>query len=1767
MKNKKLLFDKILSLFVAFGLLLSISNATFAQQKMDKKFADKKESAEFTLPNLDAKALTESQQKGVLINEAFDVWPPVDWTLTTVGAGWLQGGTTNLYAIHYDDVGAQDDWLITPALAIESGYVLSYDEAIRWNTYNEAHEVVVSLSSDMSDSTVIYSDIQDVDLTWKNISLSLNDYAGQTIYVGFHYLGDYSDWWIVDNVYAGPPAWTEILDLTFGGEENSDAVLDDEAGTVAVEVYKSADITALTPEFTLSPYAQLSPTTAEYLVPTDYTDPVVYEVLAGDQMTIQEWTVTVTKAAEFLTGTDILAVDLGPNIKGDIEITGDDSKGYTVTAQVLYDSTLVITPTFIISERATISPASGVEQDFADGAVTYTVTAEDGTEQEWTVTVTEAPAEVGTDILAIEFPNQVGDVWFDNFARRIEASIMFDSTLKMVPNSIELSPYATISPAADVEVDFATPKVYTVTSESGVSVDWRVTLTNILASSKVDIEDIDFESMIDYDDANDTAFVAWVEDDLVLTAVKPIFELTFGAVITDTTVAKDFSEGPVTYTVTAEDDTTVVAYTLELVLEEDATPTATLMAADTVDNVEGTVEIKSDFVGVVALVLDGETFEDDGDLEDLEEDFVAVMADIEAVNDTVEFSTYGLEEGWYFAYAIDDFSEFVSEESVDSVYVEAGIEEVDNLAEIKALDSWNMKFKVLSEVVVTSIFNADTLSVQDTTAGIFIYDVDNKVTTAYSLADGITGLTGMAMMEDNFVYFVPSANPGAATSTANTIVPMVITQDELIADTYDAEEDEFGPLMYQSMVVKLEKTLLVTDETVFAGDNTSYDLMQAGSDDIQMVMIFNDSDLIGEDIPTVSIDVVGIAGAYDDEAQIYPRKLADITAVTGITFYKEDLVFEDLLVGDSVAQEIGFGNIGAGDITINSVVYSGSDVFTLIEFDSVMPYTLPAYVGFNVEVAFEPDSALDETGMLIVTWNTSMKDTIMITGTGYSEPEFDLPYLYDFEDKGAEGLWSFAISGFDEDDAEWTYGGEGATPFLYTFGNGFFISPLIDLTEAEFPVVTFWNMHVFTVNSNGKEEAIYVSTDKENWELVTKLTKYDDWAVFFKQQVELFDYVGQKIYVKFDYPGSANYWALDNIEFLEQPNAPIFSTEEMVDFNTTAIGGDETLEITIENLGVSFINIDSVYMKGTDAIFALDSTFDFEVVESYDPEVLTFEATFTPVDNVLTKDTIVIEYSDARNSALKAMIAVQGIGVSCETGVDAVIGENVAPGAPYWYTFTAEKDMVVKVSSLQDDDPDTRLFVYANCEPLDLNEEGNDEIAHSEDFAGNLASYVHFFAAEGETYNIYWDDEWLADSFTWTLEIDTTPGEVCEMAIPVTLPLVAFEDSTMEMSDYYNDGMSPCYDYYMGGNDIVYTFTLEEASFVTGSIDGDYVGMHIVGGMLPLPFAPDQTLPTCGGFAADGLSVISFTDRFFPAGTYYIVVSTWPQPQSSVFTIDLSAEVAHREATIMEIQGMDDVTPFEDTYVITTGIVTAVYEDGYYIQDGAGAWNGIQVYDPDNYETVAIGDELRIDGKAKEYYDMTNIEDIITTEVVSSDNDLPAVTDVDVSDIGEAWEGVLVTIGEVTVVEGFNDYDEFVVEDGFGNQLIIDPKIFKIDEVYVGATYTITGIVNYGYGAFRIRPREAADVVTGVEDVTSNVSFDVYPNPSNGQFTVTINSNQMNDLTIELVNVQGEVIYSHRADDVTSFTGDVDVTEFAKGVYYLRVFNGEEVKVEKVIVQ
>lgn len=66
-----------------------------------------------------------------------------------------------------------------------------------------------------------------------------------------------------------------------------------------------------------------------------------------------------------------------------------DANNHTVNCTVLsYVDLASITPSITVSDKASISPSGA--QNFSGGAVTYTVTAENGTPQPWSVTITKA---------------------------------------------------------------------------------------------------------------------------------------------------------------------------------------------------------------------------------------------------------------------------------------------------------------------------------------------------------------------------------------------------------------------------------------------------------------------------------------------------------------------------------------------------------------------------------------------------------------------------------------------------------------------------------------------------------------------------------------------------------------------------------------------------------------------------------------------------------------------------------------------------------------------------------------------------------------------------------------------------------------------------------------------------------------------------------------------------------------------------------------------------------------------------------------------------------------------------------------------------------------------------------------------------------------------------------------------------------------------------------------------------------------------------------
>jgi hypothetical protein len=148
------------------------------------------------------------------------------------------------------------------------------------------------------------------------------------------------------------------------------------ARTVTVTVPWGTNVTALVPAIAVSEGAVISPASGTQ---QDFTSPVTYTVTAADGTT-QDYTVTVTVAAN--PAKDITAFSFTtPAATGIIT-------GTAIAVTVPYGTVVTsLTPT-IIHTGASISPTGA--QNFTS-PVTYTVTAADGTTQDYTVTVTVAP--------------------------------------------------------------------------------------------------------------------------------------------------------------------------------------------------------------------------------------------------------------------------------------------------------------------------------------------------------------------------------------------------------------------------------------------------------------------------------------------------------------------------------------------------------------------------------------------------------------------------------------------------------------------------------------------------------------------------------------------------------------------------------------------------------------------------------------------------------------------------------------------------------------------------------------------------------------------------------------------------------------------------------------------------------------------------------------------------------------------------------------------------------------------------------------------------------------------------------------------------------------------------------------------------------------------------------------------------------------------------------------------------------------------------------
>ncbi len=124
-----------------------------------------------------------------------------------------------------------------------------------------------------------------------------------------------------------------------------------------------------------------------------------------------------------------------------------------------------------------------------------------------------------------------------------------------------------------------------------------------------------------------------------------------------------------------------------------------------------------------------------------------------------------------------------------------------------------------------------------------------------------------------------------------------------------------------------------------------------------------------------------------------------------------------------------------------------------------------------------------------------------------------------------------------------------------------------------------------------------------------------------------------------------------------------------------------------------------------------------------------------------------------------------------------------------------------------------------------------------------------------------------------------------------------------------------------------------------------------------------------------------------------------------------------------------------------------------------------------------------------------------------------------------------------------------------------------------GQNYTCTANGNYTVvvtsgGCSSSASSVYSQISVGIDEITNvGTHFNLYPNPSNGIFSVVFTSSDITEYTVKLHNEAGQLIFEEKIEKFNgTYIKEFDVTKYGKGQYFLTFTNNKKQKMEKVII-
>ncbi len=303
---------------------------------------------------------------------------------------------------------------------------------------------------------------------------------------------------------------------------------------------------------------------------------------------------------------------------------------------------------------------------------------------------------------------------------------------------------------------------------------------------------------------------------------------------------------------------------------------------------------------------------------------------------------------------------------------------------------------------------------------------------------------------------------------------------------------------------------------------------------------------------------------------------------------------------------------------------------------------------------------------------------------------------------------------------------------------------------------------------------------------------------------------------------------------------------------------------------------------------------------------------------------------------------------------------------------------------------------------------------------------------------------------------------------------------------------------------------------------------------------------------------------------------------------------------------------YQNYTVTVEGVVTSDTSDiptQIYIQNGAGAWSGIQIFGTQT-ETLKRNDKVSVNGVVNEIYGVTrigNTDSGVNVTVLSSNATPPEPTEIATAPTGtahggelpaESYEGVLIKYKGITVIDENADGDagpvrsnhgEILVADGSGVGTRVELQDGNNDyhnfwdatlentpiRVVEGAKFDeLIGVLYYSYGHYKLIPRKNDDFVGFQTDVEDNAKLPEvfslsqnYPNPFNPTTVIKYSLPEVSNVKLKVYDMLGREIKTlvNKEQSAGVYTVEFNATNLSSGVYFYRVEAGNFIATKKLL--